>query len=111
MTFFVRTQDNDTIFDIDARVLRDDDGSYTSDEDFSVTVCLATYTALLFSILEAADVNKAAEFAADAENINELRGEWFEMVEGQNEWSNWKEFVHSRITAFAAKWDLFTAVD
>lgn len=91
MTHFLRRNGN-TIVDVEATA-----------DDLHCVVCIDEYSALLLD-----EVGRQQEVIADFQELQELRGEWFELINCKESSS---KFAERRLRSIARKYDLQYVVD
>jgi len=97
MTHFLRNKENETI--VDAEVVED---------DLHVIVVIGTYSKFL---LEETDPHARGEIIGDFDNLQELRGEYFEFEVLKKTPMTSDELVEKRMCEIAKKYDLAYVVD
>jgi len=89
-TFFIRTENNDNV--VDCKVWETKDGP-----DMSIVVCIRQYSRFLLK----QPTSNALEIITDFDDLQELRGEWFEKGFGS---VPIKEFVRSKFKEIVEKY-------
>lgn len=124
MTLFLRTVKNKTVVEIEvSRMTRDNGTEYA---DFSVAFDMFEYTSLLAQFAVVPEVfgehdgmlsrvlTRMSTIAADAENINEIRGWYFEAFLPSNPSAGYRESldaVREKFREFGNKYKLRYAED
>ena len=98
MTYFLRTHDNTTLVDLDFR----------GNNDFSCLVLIRPFADMMLSMLRQG--RTLDEFVIDMENLQELRGEWWEQA-GRKDSSGVHKFCEGRLREIGRKWGLVFLVD